>query len=95
MIHIFFLPKVLFYGQVSFTPNWSIGKIHAVVDKSATQAVGDHHDHHRKVLLQCIPITTLLLALNVTHVDYFSLDIEGSEMDVLSTIDFDRFEITV
>jgi hypothetical protein len=47
------------------------------------------------VLLQCIPISTLLLALNVTHVDYFSLDVEGNEVDVLRTIDFDKFDITV
>jgi Methyltransferase FkbM domain len=46
-------------------------------------------------MLQCIPITTLMLALNVTHVDYFSLDVEGNEMDVLRTIDFDTFDITV
>jgi hypothetical protein len=31
----------------------------------------------------------------VTHVDYFSLDVEGSELDVLKTIDFDKFDITV
>jgi Methyltransferase FkbM domain len=31
----------------------------------------------------------------VTHVDYFSLEVEGSELDVLKTIDFDKFDITV
>lgn len=58
-------------------------KFSQIVNKSATA------DAHFKqvLLLQCIPITTLLLALNVTHVDYFSLNIEGNELDVLRTID--------
>jgi hypothetical protein len=33
--------------------------------------------------------------MNVTKVDYFSLDVEGSEMDVLRTIPFDEIDITV
>ena len=32
----------------------------------------------------------MLLALNQTHVDYFSLDVEGFELDVLKTIPFDK-----
>ena len=34
----------------------------------------------------CFPIHTILLALNVTHVDYFSLDVEGFELQVIRTI---------
>ncbi|XP_065351453.1 uncharacterized protein LOC135946905 isoform X1 [Cloeon dipterum] len=41
----------------------------------------------------CIPITTLLLALNKKRIDYFSLDVEGNELEVLRTIDFDQFDI--
>ena len=40
--------------------------------------------------IQCIPLMTYLLALDKTVVDYFSLDVEGSDFDVLRTIDFDR-----
>jgi hypothetical protein len=46
-------------------------------------------------VVQCIPITTLLLALNKREVDYFSLDVEGNELDVLRTIDFDKINIKV
>ena len=35
-----------------------------------------------------------MLALNVTKVDYFSLDVEGAELDVLKTIPFDKIDIT-
>lgn len=47
------------------------------------------------VKAQCFPIYSYLLALNITHVDYFSLDIEGDELDVLQTIPFDKVNIEV
>ena len=44
---------------------------------------------------QCFPLYSILLALNQTTVDYFSLDIEGSELDVLRTIPWDKVDIKV
>ncbi|CAB3387983.1 Hypothetical predicted protein [Cloeon dipterum] len=41
----------------------------------------------------CIPFNTLMAALNQTTIDYFSLDVEGHELEILSTIDFERFFI--
>ena len=38
---------------------------------------------------------TLLLVLNRTTVDYFSLDVEGPELQVLKTIPFDKVDIKV
>lgn len=46
-------------------------------------------------VVQCIPLLTYLLALNISHVDYFSLDVEGTETDVLKQIDFNRFQFDV
>ena len=43
----------------------------------------------------CFPLFGVLKAINVTKVDYFSLDVEGNEMDVLRTIPFDDVDITV
>ena len=40
------------------------------------------------VYVPCFSLNTILNALNVKQVDYFSLDVEGSEMDVLNNIDF-------
>lgn len=45
--------------------------------------------------VQCFPLYSYLLALNVTVVDYFSLDVEGSELNVLKTIPFDKIDIKV
>lgn len=47
------------------------------------------------VNVQCFPLYTYLLALNVTVIDYFSLDVEGSELNVLKTIPFDKIDIKV
>jgi len=46
-------------------------------------------------VVACIPLETILLALNRTRVDYFSLDVEGLELEVLKTIPFDRIDIGV
>ena len=48
-----------------------------------------------EILVQCFPVYSLLLALNRTTVDYFSLDVEGSELQVLKTIPFDKLDIKV
>ena len=46
-------------------------------------------------VVQCIPLLTYLLALNISHVDYFSLDVKGTETEVLKQIDFNRFQFDV
>ena len=42
----------------------------------------------------CIPLSNILHTYNMTHIDYFSLDVEGAEYDVLKTINFDVFDVT-
>ena len=55
--------------------------------------LGGIRDEH--VQVQCFPIFSILTALNVTTVDYFSLDVEGNEFDVLETIPWDKVDIKV
>ena len=45
--------------------------------------------------VQCLPLYSILLALNTTTVDYFSLDVEGAELGVLKTIPWDKVNIKV
>ena len=45
------------------------------------------------LLVPCIPVASLLLALNRTTVDYFSLDVEGFEYDVIRTLPLEKFNI--
>ena len=45
--------------------------------------------------VQCFPFYSVLLASNRVNVDYFSLDIEGFEMQILKTIPWDQVDIKV
>ena len=44
---------------------------------------------------QCFPLVSLLTALNVTHVDFFVLDVEKVEEQVLQTFPFDTVTVDV
>lgn len=44
-------------------------------------------------LVQCFPLYSILLALNQTSIDYFSLDVEGDEKGVLGTIPWQKVKI--
>jgi len=43
----------------------------------------------------CFPLHTILFAIGNPSIDYFSLDIEGLELDVLKTIPWDKVDIKV
>lgn len=43
--------------------------------------------------VQCFPLQSFLFALNVTTVDFLSLDIQGGEWDVLKQFPWDKIRI--
>ena len=45
--------------------------------------------------IHCGPLSYYLDQLEITHIDFWSLDVEGSELDVLKTVDFDKVHIDV
>jgi len=45
--------------------------------------------------VECFPLYSLLAAINVTTVDYLSLDVEGVEYKILKSIPFDKLTIKV
>jgi len=48
-----------------------------------------------EVAVNCFPLNTIMAALDISHVDYLSLDIEGPELEILQTIDWTRLRIDV
>jgi len=48
-----------------------------------------------EVSVHCFPLNAIMAAINVSHVDYLSLDVEGPELEILHTIDWTRLHIDV
>lgn len=64
-------------------------KIHSV----HTNLVDDPDWFNTRV--KCFPFYSLLLAMNVTNIDYFCLESNGTELQVLETIPFEKVQIEV
>lgn len=76
--------------QAIFQQHFNIGKIAQDSTKSLNNSIKKGH-----VTVQCFPIFSILNALSISTIDYFSLDIEGSEMELLANIPFDKIFIKV
>ena len=50
-------------------------------------------DFPRQVLVSCFPFNSIKDALDVKHIDYFSLDVEGPQVEILETVDWKRLQI--
>jgi len=48
-----------------------------------------------EMMMPCYPFNTILDAIGVNHIDYFSLDVELAELAILNTINFGRVRIDV
>lgn len=48
-----------------------------------------------EVEVDCVDFATALAGHDILSVDYLSVDVEGAELAILRTIDFDRFDIRV
>ena len=58
-------------------------------DQKAKDWVQRLHIKSNPVEVECFPFYSFMLALNRTTIDFFSLDVEGDELNVLKTIPFD------
>ena len=81
--------------QVTFRPVGLIGGIDNKIDPAHAKWVKKMPNHNRTITAQCFTLYSLLLAVGRTEVDYFSLDVEGPELDILLTIPFDKMNIKV
>ncbi|XP_013412942.1 uncharacterized protein LOC106175463 [Lingula anatina] len=83
------------------------GRSPAMVDFTFAQEIGGipNHSHaipkgdrifiEGKSRIQCFPIQSLLAAIDRTHVDYFSLDVEGAEIEILKSFPWEHVTVDV
>jgi len=84
----FMVPSCLSLSNRTKLSKFSFGNnVYAHIDES--NALQD------SVSVHCLPLHSILLAMNRTTVDLFSLDIEGHELSVLKTIPYDKIDIKV
>lgn len=73
------------YPEIAlFEQNHNMGKLAEDSNASSVNSV---------IKVQCFPLYTFLLALNMTYIDYLSIDVEGAELDVLKHLPFQHLNI--
>ncbi len=75
--------------KVSFDKTEITGKI---IGSKVSQS---ELDNGKLANVQCFPLYSILLAHGQNWVDFFSLDVEGHELQVLKTIPWHKVNITV
>lgn len=88
--------QVIYNGSISsgsFVIDQDENDRHAPNDGAESAATfSDSEDIYT---VQCFPLYSLLLAVGRTHVDYFGLDVEGSEHKILKTIPWHKVYMQV
>lgn len=64
----------------------------AYVEKTFLQ---DAHCKFERIKVKCYKFNDICKNNKIKHVDYLSIDTEGSELDILKSIDFDNIDIDV
>ncbi|KAK2142684.1 hypothetical protein LSH36_923g00024 [Paralvinella palmiformis] len=79
-------------SMLNFTQYGKAGGLMDLIPDEQREVFG----YKRKPLeIQCFPLYSILSALEIKKVDYFSLDIEGPEVEVLQTIPLNEIIIDV
>ncbi|XP_013408177.1 protein Star-like [Lingula anatina] len=74
-------------------PMWLDFTLSSRPDSGAINPIDSRINVKGKSKLLCLPIQTLLSTIGRTHVDFFSLDIEGAELEVLQAFPWDKITV--
>jgi FkbM family methyltransferase len=93
---------VIHYGAICAPPSFEVAfeiatdsypAVSGDIAEMAPSFRSEWHTGHKKVTkTPCAPMSEFLK--NTAHVDFFSLDVEGAELTVLETIDFNKVDIS-
>jgi len=78
---------------VELQPAGVFGGIANMMHPSHVKRIGDRK--RPKVVVNCFTLNSIMASLDVSHVDYLSLDVEGPELEILRTIDWSRLRTDV
>lgn len=53
------------------------------------------NEKSKRFVIHCMPLMAIIWSLDMTTIDFFSLDAKGSEFEILRTIAFERILIKV
>ena len=81
--------------SMTFRPAGVFGGIEANMEKSHADFVARRPGGLSTITVQCFPLMDVLAALGVYHVDYLSLDVEGPELEILRTVDWNRLRVDI
>ena len=84
------VPKVM-----KFRPVGLLGGLDGTMDSTHLKAVQGSLAFKREIDVQCFPLVDILEALGRKHVHFLSLDVEGPELEILKTIDWNKIRIDV
>jgi len=78
--------------------NATVGSLSSILEVSnSANSKGNNKDTDSEKIyeVQCFPLYSVLLAVGRTDIDYFGLDVEGSEYKILQTIPWHKVYIKV
>ena len=95
--NVFALPVCLslkpYPTEVSFYEDGLAGEIYG--EKIPNQVDVTTNNNFKLANVQCFPLYSILLAVGRTQVDYFSVDVEGSESQILMNVPWHKVDIKV
>jgi len=83
------------HGTVHYVSNGVVGGIWELMPQSFRERWHPNVDPTKLPLVPCLPLKDVLAVHNVTHINFFSLDVEGAELSVLESMDFGRISFDV
>ena len=78
---------------VNFHPAGLIGGIVNIMKLPLMERAKKEAPHIKRTDSICIPLYSILKALNMSYINFFSLDVEGAELEILKTIPFHKVKI--